>query len=291
VVSALLILLGALTGLSIVLVVSALRPRSPGSLLARTAHRFDPGAPRRALLAVAVGVVTLAITRWPVAGVLAGLATVGLRGLRSDPARVVIARLEAIATWTEMLRDTLAGAAGLSQAIAATSRVAPAAIRGPVEALATRLAAGVSARNALVAFGNDLDDPSIDLIVAALCMATEQRAQRLGDLLGALATTTRDEIAMRLRIEASRASARTSVRTVAGFSLGFLLLLAVLAHSYLAPFGTPAGQVVLAAVGALFGGGLWLMARMARPRTATRLIGDGASAQASAQPQAQPVRS
>jgi hypothetical protein len=225
-------------------------------------------------VAVAAGVVTLAITRWPVAGILAALATVGLRGLRSDPARVVIARLEAIATWTEMLRDTLAGAAGLSQAIAATSRLAPSAIRASVDALATRLAAGVTARDALVAFGADLDDPSSDLIVAALCMATEQRAQRLGELLGALAVTTRDEIAMRLRIEASRASARTSIRTVAGFSLGFLALLAVLARGYLAPFGAPAGQVVLAAVGALFGCGLWLMVRMARPQVTPRLIGD-----------------
>jgi Flp pilus assembly protein TadB len=204
---------------------------------------------------------------------LAAAATIGLRGLRSDPARVVIARLEAIATWTEMLRDTLAGAAGLSQAIAATGRVAPAAIKMSVESLATRLAAGVAARDALMAFGTELADPSVDLVVATLCMATEQRAQRLGDLLGALAATTRNEIAMRLRIEASRASARTSIRTVAGFSVGFLALLAVLAHSYLAPFGTPTGQLVLAAVGALFGGGLWLMSRMARPQFATRLVG------------------
>jgi Flp pilus assembly protein TadB len=274
VVSALLVILGALMGLSIVLIVSALPPRTPGSVLGRTVTHFGPAAPGRAIAAAAFGVSTLAITRWPVAGILAALATIGLRGLRSDPARVVIARLEAIATWTEMLRDTLAGAAGLSQAIAATSRLAPTAIRTSVESLATRLAAGVSARDALTAFGTELDDPSVDLIVAALAMATEQRAQRLGDLLGALATTTRHEIAMRLRIEAARASARASIRTVAGFSLGFLALLAVLAHSYLAPFGTPAGQGVLAAVGALFGCGLWLMARMARPQFATRLLSD-----------------
>ena len=44
--SALLSLLGALMGLSIVLVISAVRPRRPGSLLGRAPARLAPGAPR-----------------------------------------------------------------------------------------------------------------------------------------------------------------------------------------------------------------------------------------------------
>ncbi len=193
------------------------------------------------------------------------------RGLRGAPASASIARLEGIATWAEMLRDTLSGAAGLSQAIAATSRTAPNTIRPAVEALSGRLASGVHARDALSAFGEDVADRSADTIVAALCMASEQRAQRLGDLLSALATTIREEVGMRLRIEASRASARTAIRTVAGFSLAFLSLLALLARSYLAPFSTAQGQVVLLLVGAFFAGGLWLMTKMAEPKTGGRL--------------------
>jgi tight adherence protein B len=86
-----------------------------------------------------------------------------------------------------------------------------------------------------------------------------------------LATTIREQVTMRLRIEASRASARTAVRTIAGFSVGFLVLLAVFAHSYLEPFASLDGQAVLALIGGLFFLGLWLMARMARPRSLERL--------------------
>ena len=50
------------------------------------------------------------------------------------------------------------------------------------------------------------------------------------------------------------------------FSVAFAALLAVLAHSYLAPFGTPTGQVILVAIGALYVAGLTLMVRMTKPR-------------------------
>lgn len=80
---------------------------------------------------------------------------------------------------------------------------------------------------------------------------------------------------MRLRIEASRASSRSSVRTVVVFSVAFAVLLFVLAHAYLAPFGTVTGQVVLVAVGALYASGLVLMVRLARPRPGVRLLAGG----------------
>ena len=51
-----------------------------------------------------------------------------------------VARIEAVATWTEMLRDTLSAAAGLEQAILATAPLAPVAIRGEITELAARSA-------------------------------------------------------------------------------------------------------------------------------------------------------
>jgi hypothetical protein len=86
-----------------------------------------------------------------------------------------------------------------------------------------------------------------------------------------LADTTREEVAVRLRVEASRASARTAVRTIAGFSLGLFALMALFARAYLSPYRTLTGQLVLALVGCIFGLGLWLMAVMVRPRVLGRL--------------------
>jgi tight adherence protein B len=276
-VSALLVALGALAGFGIVLVLAGLVPdnRSAGparggSLSERSRH---PAADPRQLLAAAVcGIAVLALTRWPVAALLGAGAVLGFRTFAGAPSGAVIGRLDAIATWTEMLRDTLGAAAGLSQALVGTAKVAPAPIRDEVQLLATRVTSGVPPRDALVALADDLADQSADIVVAALLMAVEHRAQRLGDLLGELATTTRDQVAMRLRVEASRASARTALRTITGFTVAFVSLLVVFSRSYLAPFGTATGQLVLALVGALFALGLALMARMARPAASPRLV-------------------
>ena len=205
-------------------------------------------------------------------GSFAVLGTKGLGGAASGP---VIARLEAIAAFTEMLRDTLAGAAGLTQAIVATAPIAPRPLREPVGALTARISAGVPLDEALRRFAGDLDDPAGDVVVASLLLAATERAQRLGELLGALAAATREEVAMRQRVEASRASARSAIRTVTGFSFGLLALMAVFARSYLAPYGSATGQLVLGLVGVLFGLGLWLMALMARPRPMPRLFPTG----------------
>jgi hypothetical protein len=125
---------------------------------------------------------------------------------------------------------------------------------------------------ALRIFAEELADPAADVVVATLLLAASERAQRLGDLLGALAASTREEVTMREGVEASRSSARSAVRTVTGFSFGFLGLMAVFGRPYLAPYRAFDGQVALAVVGVLFGSGLWLMAVMVRPRPSPRLF-------------------
>ncbi|HZU79430.1 MAG TPA: type II secretion system F family protein [Acidimicrobiales bacterium] len=236
-----------------------------------------PGAPKgRPLMPIAalvLALVTLLLTRWPVAALLVGVAGFGVpRLLRALSADRTSARVESVATWTELLRDTLSAASGLNQAIVATAELAPKAIRGPVMALAERLTSGVPMDEALRYLADEIDDPSADLVVCALLLASTSQTQKLADLLGALADASREEVAMRLRVEASRASSRSSVRTVMIFSLGFALLMFVAAHSYLSPFGTAAGQIVLVAVGACYAAGLTLMVRLVRPRQGARLL-------------------
>ncbi len=226
-------------------------------------------------VATAFGVAALVgvITGWPVAALLAGCAVVGLRAIfGATSSAVVPKKLEAIASWTEMLRDTLVAASGLTQAIIATAETAPLGLRAEARRLAARLDARVAMKDALTAFADEIGDATADVIVASLLMASEERAQRLSDLLGALARSARSEVSMRLRVEASRSSARTAVRTVAIVSIGFMALLFAASRQYLAPYGTVAGEMVLALVGVLYGLGLFLMTRMARPEVATRLL-------------------
>jgi len=225
-------------------------------------------------LAAAVGVACALATGWPVAGPIGALATYGLpRLLRQTSGAASIAKIEAVATWTEMLRSTLAASAGLSQAIIATAGLSPDPIRPATEQLAAQIRAGVHPREALLQFADEVADPCADRVVCSLLLAFSSRAQRLGDLLHALADSTREEVALRLRIETSRSSVRSGVRTVVVFSVAFAAGLSLLARSYLAPFGSATGQLVLLLVGGLYAGGLTLMVALARPPATVRLLG------------------
>ncbi|MGD0880636.1 MAG: type II secretion system F family protein [Acidimicrobiales bacterium] len=226
------------------------------------------------VLAVGVGTVCYLATGWLVAAPIGALAAYGLpRLMRQTSTATSIAKIEAVATWTEMLQGTLAASAGLSQAIIATAELSPAPIRNATEQLAAQIQAGVHPRSALLRFADEVGDPCADRVVCALLLAFASRAQRLGDLLGALADSTREEVSLRLRIETSRSSIRSGVRTVVVFSVLFAGGLAVLDRSYLAPFDSAGGQVVLAVVGALYAAGLTLMVALARPPKPVRLLG------------------
>src|SRR5262245_42533806 len=109
-------LLGAGTGVGLLLVLRGIlgpssaqnRSFTPSrrAALARLLAGRKPGGSRRLAVAVAVGVLVGVVTRWPVAAVLAAVAgwvLPGLIGPDRDHKRR-LARIEAVATWTESLR-------------------------------------------------------------------------------------------------------------------------------------------------------------------------------------------
>lgn len=275
-------LLGAGIGLGVWLIIAGLRQppdlsepgwwqRMVGRLVAGPDERL---VRPRALVAVLAGVAAGVATGWVVAAVaVAALVGVAPRllGGRSDQVRVV-ARIEAIATWTEMLRDTLSAAAGIEQAILATADLAPEPIHAEVSALAARLEDGRSLPVALREFAADVDDPTCDLVVTALLLAAEQQARQLADLLGQLATAARGQVAMRLRVEAGRARTRTSVRVIVTTTSAFAAGLVLLNRDYLAPYDTTSGQAVLLVVVALFAAGFWWLDRMSRVSPVGRVL-------------------
>jgi len=214
---------------------------------------------RRALLAVVAGLGVLAITRWPVAGLAAGLAVIFLpRVLSTRGQRERTAKLEGLEQWTRRLSDMLTASRGLEEALEASARSAPAAIAEPVAALASRLNARAGTEAALRAFAAEVDDPAGDRIAAALIIATGRRGGGVRDVLNALAVMIARDVAARREIEAERAQHRTTLRWIAVFIGGFTLF-AVLNRSYSRPYGTIPGEFVLALVTGLYAAGLgWL---------------------------------
>jgi Flp pilus assembly protein TadB len=232
------------------------------SQLATTMARLQQTA-TRAGLAVLAAVVVLVVTRWPVAAALAGLGTaLAPRLLGGGRARQdAIGKTEAIASWAESVRDTMAAAAGLEEALTATAVAPPAPIASAVQRLAERLR-HQRLTDALAAFGDELDHPSSDLVVAALTIAARMEAADLGSLLSRLAESIRDDATMRVKVEVGRQRLRTSAKIILGSVAATVVMLMVLNRSYLDAYDSPAGQAVLAVVGGVFAGGSWLMARM-----------------------------
>lgn len=265
-------LLGAGLTAGILLVWTGLRRRPSGSATAswRTwlAEHRDRKLVGWLVSAVIAGLVVGAVTGWVVGGILTALAVVGLPrvlGANTDHKRT-LERIEAIASWTEMLRDTLVAAAGLEQAILATAPASPAAIREEITELAVRLERGERLAPSLRHLADQLRDPTADLVISALVLAAEHQARRLADLLGELAGEAREQASMRMRVEAGRARTRTSVRVVVITTLAFAIGLVLLNRRYLAPYDSAFGQIMLLFVGALFAAAFTWLARIARLR-------------------------
>lgn len=257
---------GAVLGLGGALLLLALRGESLRQDRAVGGNRRAAVVPsarrgRRLIIGALVGVVVLVVTRWVVlAVVIGGLVAFWDRlfgGVRQE--RAAIVRAEGLATWIESLRDTIAGAVGLEQAIPATAVNAAPSIRPALNLLVDRLRVREPLPDALMKFADDLDDASADLVVAALVLNSRLRGPGLRDVLTALATSSRDELDVRRRVESSRRSTRRSVQVVVGVITAVAAALVLFNQQYMAPYGTLIGQVVLAGVLGVFGlAVLWL---------------------------------
>jgi tight adherence protein B len=283
-VTALVVLLGLACGACALLAVAAglgvglperavLGAREP---LADRLERLNLTTGRMAA-AAAAGLLVAVLTRWPVAAVLAGAAWLYVpRVVAGGAAPADVARLEAVAAWAEMLRDTLAAAGGLQQSIVATAPIAPVAIRPELEELTERLKREPLSAS-LRRLAQDLDDPTADLVVSALLLAADRSPRQLAPLLGTLAGQARAAVASRLRVEAGRARTRSSVRIITLVTIGFAFGLVLLNPSYVRTYGDAAGQLVLLVIGGLFAGGLSWIGRSAKAEQPVRLLTVGAA--------------
>lgn len=264
---------GTLVGAGLVVAVTA--ARGSESIRRERAPRRDVGSHSRVVrvgAGTAAAIVVLAATGWPVAALVAGFAAACLPGAREGRRRHADQRstVEAIAAWTEMLRDAVASGRGVQEAVALTAPLAPATLRPATLTLRARSVRGPLAP-ALRAFADEVADPMADLVAATLTLAATREVRELGDLLGALARTTRQRAALRLAAEAGRAGMRTTARSIAGVTVAMLVGLVMLQPTYLAPYATPAGQLVAVAACAWFALGFWGLARLGRPSAPRRL--------------------
>jgi tight adherence protein B len=273
-VSALAFVLGAGFAVSVAVTARVLRGHDDTHVHARPIALSMPAdLPARLALGAAGALCFGILTRWPVAAL--GGASLGFfskellspKSQRNAP----IERTEAIAVWAEQLRDTMAAAAGLQQAIVATASLSPAPIRKELQALALR-AEREPLTPLLLGLAQQLADPTADLVITALVLAASGEAQDLSEVLSQIAASARDDATMRRHVDASRARTRTAVRTITAIALLTLIGLLVVGHGYLKPYSSAIGQVVLAIVLACYGTGVWILQRMAKEAPPARLL-------------------
>jgi Flp pilus assembly protein TadB len=261
-------LIGALIGLRPAPAAPTSRPPSslrPRGVMSRR-HRL------LLLAGFGLGVVGWLITGWALAVVIAPVAVIGLPMLLSPaPAATRIVRLEAMEEWTRSLAGVLTVGVGLEQALVATLRSTPGPITVEVGRLVARLRSRWDTEAALRAFADELDDSTGDLIAANLILGARRRGAGLASVLEGLAESVAADVRARREVEADRAKPRATARWVTLISAGVLLVLAV-SGSYVEPYRSPFGQVLLLTLLSAYVATLIWMRQMANGRPLPRFL-------------------
>lgn len=270
-------LAGALIVAGVIGVIVGLRPvpvpqKRPAARRMRRLQNFDRTTRMLLLGGFSGGVVAWFVTGWAVAVIVVPVAAVGLPMLLSSgSAGSHIERLEAMEEWTRSLSSVLTVGVGLEQALVATLRSTPGAIAPEVTRLVARLRARWVTEDALRAFADELDDSTGDLIAANLILGARRRGAGLASVLEGLAESVAADVRARRQVEADRAKPRATARWVTLISAGVLVILAV-SGTYVAPYKSPLGQVVLVTLLTAYVATLIWMKRMAMGRHLPRFL-------------------
>ncbi len=226
--------------------IAVLSPDETSSINVRTAG--SQLAVVRLLISFAVGGLIVLVSSWVLPGIVVAVGAwwgVGGWQHRQKSSDSEIARLDALASWIESVRDVLMAGEQPIGAIIASVTACPPLIRPHVR----RLATGLSRQDPEIVFrrfADDLDDPVADLVAAGLSIAI-RRGARTVPVLTALAAQTREQVGRRRLVEAERAPTRREVMSLTLIMGCLVLALLVFGRSqYLNAYDRPEGQLFLA---------------------------------------------
>jgi hypothetical protein len=272
--------------LSVVVVVGAAVALLPST--AAPSISMSAGSARRLAVrfAVALGatLLILLVSGWAIPALVVGLGSfwvVGTIQRRDRSTASEIARLDALASWIENVRDVLMAGEQPIGAINATVGSCQPVIRPYVR----RLAAGLGRQEPEVVFrrfADDIDDPVADLVAAGLSIAI-RRGARTVPVLTSLAEQTRQQVDRRRLVEAERAPTRREVQALTLIMSVLIVGLLVFGRSeYLDSYDTVGGQAFLAVALALYAALIVRVQRLAAFPRPSRFLTSAASASSGA---------
>jgi Flp pilus assembly protein TadB len=251
---------GVLGGLGVLLIFDAFTRPEAKPDIAQMLRRMGP---KGAGAGLGFGVFLL-LTHWPVAGIAGGLLGAWVprlvAGSRQEADRV--RKTEALAEIAARVRDLIRAGVGIQDALAQAASYAPDCVSGDMHRLVGE--ARVSGlESAGASFAKRLG-PDAQMLSSALTLGERLGARNTSEVLDALAESMAARAATLREARAHQTRARLSARIVAATPILLVVAIRLTNPSYLAPFGTAAGQLVLAAALVLIAGGYAAMLRMAR---------------------------
>lgn len=220
---------------------------------------------RLLLVGTVAGLVIALVSGWVIAIALVPAAVAGIPVLLTPPASgEQVEKLEALEEWARSLSGKLTAGQSLRSALIRSLRSAPAPIEREVGLLVSRLwDNSTSTEDVLRLFAEDINDSTGDVVVTNLILAASGRGQvGLSVALEALAETVAADVRARRQIAADQAKPRTTARTVTAITLAVLGVLS-LTGTYISPYGTPVGQIVLGLLLSAYVATLMWLRRMA----------------------------
>ncbi|MDR1791306.1 MAG: type II secretion system F family protein [Propionibacteriaceae bacterium] len=257
------------------------RPAKPprGRHDSRLARWWVAQSPQRRLLIVGsflVGLLVAMVFGWMIAPIVLPAIVVFLPAImmRSDE-DVRIAKMNAMAEWTRSLSSVLMAGQSLPQAVAASQRSVPPAIKTEVTHLVGFLSrSNITPEVAFRAFAEEMRDYTGDEVAAALIVSSRVQGSGLSATLKQISVLVAQDVRNRLAIEAERESARTEARMIVAISVAGvgITVLSGMIFEYSSPFG----QALLLFYLGLFGLFVYLVRRIAAMPDAPRVLGEQA---------------
>lgn len=228
---------------------------------------------RRALLIAAfAGLAVGVLTGWYIAVLVLPALVLGWPMLVGKAQTSEIDKLADLDAWVRSLAGILVGGGvGLEQGLRISLASAPATIRPGLGRLVARLDAQQSIEPALLAWADEMDDHTADLVAAALILESRRREGGIADALEELADNVSMQTQTRREIEADRATHRSTARWVSIISMTVIAVM-VITGTYTEPYLTPLGQLVALALLAAYGGCLLWMRNISIGRPIPRFM-------------------
>ena len=223
-------------------------------------------------LALVAGIVAAAVVGWPLLAVLVPVVAYGLPMVLSAPSNRDLAVLEALDRWVRSLASLLPTGRSISDAIRVSVAQAPALLAPQLRLLTARLDDRWTTAQALLSLADELDSPDADAVLAALSLAADRGGTGATATLAALADNIQDRLRALREIETERAKPRIVVRQVTVITLVVLGLALLFGGSFFAPYGSPLGQLLLAALVFAYLGALLFLRRLTLPRPRQRIL-------------------